>query len=150
MRVVLQRVSRASVTIRGVVKGQIGAGLLVFVGFRKGDTPAELEFLARKLTGLRIFEDDSGKMNLSATDLDAELLIVSQFTLYGDSQKGSRPSFIEAEEPVLAEALYDKFVAMLRSIRGDSKVSTGVFRAMMEVELVNSGPVTLILDKCHS
>ena len=150
MRVVLQRVSQASVTVDGVIKGQIGSGLLVFVGFRKGDTPAELEFLARKLTGLRIFEDDSGKMNLSVTDLDAELLIVSQFTLYGDAQKGNRPSFIEAEEPVKADALYDSFVRTLQNIRGDSKVSTGVFGATMQVALVNSGPVTLILDKCHS
>ncbi len=150
MRVVLQRVSRASVTVDGVVKGQIGPGLLVFVGFRKGDTSAELEFLAKKLTGLRIFEDDSGKMNLSVTDINAELLVVSQFTLYGDAQKGNRPSFIEAEEPVQAEALYNSFVEMLRTLRGEAKVRTGVFRAMMQVDLVNSGPVTLILDKCHS
>jgi D-tyrosyl-tRNA(Tyr) deacylase len=150
MRVVLQRVSRASVTVEGMVKGQIGPGLLVFVGFRKGDTSAELEFLARKLTGLRIFEDDSGKMNLSVTDINAELLIVSQFTLYGVAQKGNRPSFIEAEEPVQAEALYNSFIELLRTLRGEAKVSTGVFRAMMQVELVNSGPVTLILDKCHS
>ena len=144
MRVVVQRVKRSSVTIDGEVVGQIGPGLLILLGIREGDGDRQLEFLAEKLLNLRIFADEAGKMNRSVLDVKGELLVVSQFTLYGDCRKGRRPSFIDAARPEVAIPLYERFVARLR--QGGLEVQTGEFGAMMDVELVNDGPVTLIIE----
>ena len=144
MRVVLQRVSQASVTIEGRVAGAIGRGFCLLVGFTHGDTIAQVDWMAEKVAGLRLFADAEGKMNLSLEQVGGGLLVVSQFTLYGDTRKGRRPSFIDAAPPERAVALYDRFVAAARA-RG-LEVGAGVFQAMMEVELVNDGPVTLILE----
>jgi D-tyrosyl-tRNA(Tyr) deacylase len=145
VRVVLQRVSRARVTVDQRVAGEIGAGLLLLVGFRDDDDEAALRWMADKIVGLRIFPDDDGKMNLSVEDVGGALLVVSQFTLYGDASKGRRPSFVDAARPEIAIPLYGRFVEMLRESR--LAVSTGEFGAMMEVELVNDGPVTLVLER---
>jgi D-aminoacyl-tRNA deacylase len=145
MRVVLQRVSRASVTIAGRVAGAIGAGFCLLVGFSHRDTPAQADWMADKVAGLRLFSDADGKMNLGLGDVGGAVLVVSQFTLYGDASKGRRPSFVDAARPEVAVPLYDAFVAALRA-RGLT-VATGEFGAMMEVELVNDGPVTLILER---
>ena len=144
MRAVLQRVSRAQVTVGEEVVGTIGAGLLVFVGVAKTDTQADAEYLAAKVPGLRIFEDENSKMNLSLLDTGGAVLAVSQFTLYGDVRKGKRPSFDDAAPPQLANELYEHFVRQIR----DAGVTceTGRFQAMMQVELVNDGPVTILLD----
>ena len=144
MRAVLQRVSRAAVVIDGETVGAIERGLLVLLGVAPTDTPAEAQWLAEKTAGLRIFNDEVGKMNLSVADVRGAVLVVSQFTLYGDSRKGRRPSFIGAATPDLAVPLYEEFVNTLRSL--GLPVATGRFGAMMQVELVNDGPVTLILD----
>lgn len=144
MRVVLQRVSRASVTIDGEVVGSIGKGILVLVGIAPGDGDRQIEFLAEKILNLRIFEDDEGKMNLSLEQVAGSLLVVSQFTLYGDCRKGRRPSFIGAAAPAAAIPLYERFVHRLR--QSGTTVATGQFGAMMDVELVNDGPVTLLID----
>jgi D-tyrosyl-tRNA(Tyr) deacylase len=146
MRVVLQRVSRARVTIEGRVSGEIGQGHLLLVGFTPGDDEAALEWMARKVLDLRVFPDDEGKMNRSVQDVDGGLLVVSQFTLYGDTRKGRRPSFVHAAPPDIAIPLYERFVEILRGMsRG--LVETGEFGAMMDVELVNDGPVTLVLER---
>ncbi len=145
MRVVLQRVSRASVTIAGRVVGAIGTGFCLLVGFTHGDTAAQVDWMAEKVSGLRLFSDPEGKMNLGLADVRGAVLVVSQFTLYGDAGKGRRPSFIEAARPEVAIPLYEAFVAGLRA-RG-LEVQTGEFGAMMEVELLNDGPVTLILER---
>jgi len=145
MRVVLQRVSRASVTIAGRVVGAIGTGFCLLVGFTHGDTAAQVDWMAEKVSGLRLFSDPEGKMNLGLADVRGAVLVVSQFTLYGDAGKGRRPSFIEAARPEAAIPLYEAFVAGLRA-RG-LEVQTGEFGAMMEVELLNDGPVTLILER---
>lgn len=145
MRVLLQRVSRAEVRVDGRITGRIGTGFLILVGFTHADTDTQLTWMADKLIGLRLFGDAEGKMNLGLSDVDGAMLVVSQFTLYGDAQKGRRPSFIEAARPEAAEALYERFVAMLRE-RG-VHVETGEFGAMMDVELVNDGPVTLWLER---
>jgi D-aminoacyl-tRNA deacylase len=145
MRVVLQRVSRASVTIEGRVAGAIGPGFCLLVGFTHGDTPAQVDRMAEKIGGLRLFSDADGKMNLGLAEVGGAVLVVSQFTLYGDAAKGRRPSFIDAGRPETAIPLYDAFVAALRSRGFD--VATGEFGAMMQVELVNDGPVTLILER---
>lgn len=145
MRVVLQRVSRASVTIGGRVAGAIDRGLCLLVGYTHRDTPAEVEWMADKVAGLRVFPDPAGKMNLSLDEVGGAVLVVSQFTLYGDAAKGRRPSFVDAARPELAIPLYHAFVAALRD-RG-LRVETGEFGAMMQVELVNDGPVTLVLDR---
>lgn len=145
MRVVLQRVSRASVTVEGRVAGAIGPGFCLLVGFTHGDTPAQVDWMAEKIGGLRLFSDADGKMNLGLAEVGGAVLVVSQFTLYGDAAKGRRPSFIEAARPETAIPLYDAFVAALRSRGFD--VATGEFGAMMQVELVNDGPVTLILER---
>jgi D-tyrosyl-tRNA(Tyr) deacylase len=144
MRAVIQRVKSAEVLVDGRVSGRIGNGLLVFVGVGKGDGESDVSYLTSKLPELRIFEDTSGKFNLSLKEIGGEILIVSQFTLYGDCKKGRRPSFTEAEEPTIAKNLYDRLVAKLR----DQKISvqTGEFQAKMEVQLINDGPVTLLLD----
>ena len=149
MRAVLQRVTRARVDVAGEegnsrVAGEIGAGLLVLLGVAKPDTPADAEFLADKITSLRIFADDAGKMNRSVIDIGGALLVVSQFTLYGDTRKGRRPSFDRAASADQARALYELFVAAVR--RTGVRVETGVFQAHMAVSLTNDGPVTLILE----
>ena len=144
MKAVLQRVKRASVTVEGQVIGQIDHGILVLLGVEQGDTEQDARQLADKTVDLRIFDDADGKMNLSLADVRGSLLVVSQFTLLGDCRKGRRPSFLQAAPPELAEKLYDTFIATA-GIRGFS-IATGKFRAMMDVELVNDGPVTLLLD----
>jgi D-tyrosyl-tRNA(Tyr) deacylase len=144
MRAVVQRVSRAQVTVDGLVIGEIGRGLLVLLGVAQGDTHADAQQLADKTVQLRIFDDADGKMNLAVADVKGSILVVSQFTLLGDCRKGRRPSFIQAAPPELAEQLYEAFVAAI-GVQG-IPVQTGRFRAMMEVELVNDGPVTLLLD----
>jgi D-aminoacyl-tRNA deacylase len=141
MRIVLQRVSRASVSIAGEVRGAIGCGFCLLVGFTHGDTPAEVSWMAEKVAGLRLFSDLEGKMNLGLTDVQGALLVVSQFTLYGDASKGRRPSFIDAARPEVAIPLYEQFLAALRE-RGLT-VASGEFGADMQVELVNDGPVTI-------
>jgi D-tyrosyl-tRNA(Tyr) deacylase len=145
MRVVLQRVSRASVTIEGRVAGTVGRGFCLLVGFTHSDTGDQVDWMAEKVAGLRLFADAEGKMNLGLPEVQGELLVVSQFTLYGDSAKGRRPSFIDAARPETAIPLYERFVATLRS-RG-LQVATGEFGADMLVEIHNDGPVTLILDR---
>lgn len=145
MRILLQRVSRAEVRVGTRVTGAIGTGLLLFVGFTHTESPGALEWMADKVAGLRIFSDPDDKMNLGLTDVGGEVLVVSQFTLYGDAAKGRRPSFIDAARPEAATPLYEKFISLLRE-RG-LKVATGEFGAMMDVELVNDGPVTLWLEK---
>lgn len=145
MKVVLQRVSSASVTISGRVVGQIGAGLLLLVGFTRADDSSAVRSMTEKIVGLRIFQDDDGKMNRSVEEIDGSLLVVSQFTLYGDVRKGRRPSFVDAAPPEIATPLYEEFLRELRST--GRRVETGEFGAMMEVELVNDGPVTLILER---
>ena len=145
MRVVLQRVSRASVTIEGRVSGAIGRGFCLLVGFTHSDTGDQVDWMAEKVAGLRLFADAEGKMNLGLAEVQGALLVVSQFTLYGDSAKGRRPSFIDAARPEVAVPLYERFVAALRS-RG-LQVATGEFGADMLVEIHNDGPVTLILDR---
>src|SRR3954467_9175456 len=144
MRAVVQRVSRASVTVENVVVGQIDRGLLVLLGVTHADTEAAADYLAEKTAGLRIFEDDAGKMNLSVKDIGGAVLAVSQFTLYGDVRKGKRPSFDDAARPEQARQLYEHFVSKLRGL--GPKVETGRFQEMMQVELVNDGPVTILLD----
>lgn len=144
MKAVLQRVSRAKVTVAGETVGQIELGLLVLLGVEQGDTEADARQLADKTIQLRIFDDADGKMNLALTDVGGALLVVSQFTLLGDCRKGRRPSFIAAAPPAEAERLYELFVAAAGA--QGVKVATGRFRAMMDVELVNAGPVTLLLD----
>jgi len=145
MRALLQRVSRASVTVDGRVVGQIGRGFVVLVGVTHADTRAEAEWVAAKIAGLRVFDDEAGKMNLSLADVGGELLVVSQFTLYGDARKGRRPSFSDAAAPERAEPLVDWFVDCLR--RAGFTVATGVFGAHMDVEIHNDGPVTLLVEK---
>jgi D-tyrosyl-tRNA(Tyr) deacylase len=145
MRIVAQRVSRAIVRVDGETVGSIGPGLLVLVAFSAADGKAELAWMARKLTGLRVFPDDERRMNRSVREAGGSLLVVSQFTLYGDTSRGMRPSFTEAASPETAEGLYDLFLDALRA--EGVPVESGRFAAMMEVELVNDGPVTLILDR---
>jgi D-tyrosyl-tRNA(Tyr) deacylase len=144
MRAVIQRVTRASVRVEGAIVGEIGAGLLVLLGVATGDGEEDARFLADKVAALRIFEDAEGKMNHSVSDTQGGVLAVSQFTLLGDVRKGNRPSFMAAAPPAEASALYDRFCALLRE-KGLT-VATGVFRADMKVELVNDGPVTILLD----
>ncbi len=145
MRVLLQRVSRAEVRVGDRVAGAIGRGVLLLVGFTHADTEAQLEWMADKVVGLRLFADAEDKMNLALADVGGALLVVSQFTLYGNADRGRRPSFIDAARPETAIPLYERFVAMLRG-RG-VHTETGEFGAMMDVELVNDGPVTLWLEK---
>jgi D-tyrosyl-tRNA(Tyr) deacylase len=144
MRAVVQRVTRASVTIAGEVVGEIGDGLVVLLGVARDDTQPDADYLAEKIAALRIFEDDAGKMNLSVRDTGGGVLIVSQFTLYGDVRRGLRPSWSDAAAPEVAEPLYDYFVEKMGAC--EVPVATGSFRSMMKVELVNDGPVTILLD----
>jgi D-aminoacyl-tRNA deacylase len=145
MRAVVQRVSEARVIVHGETIGRIGKGLLVLLGIHRDDTAADIPWLADKIAGLRIFNDADGKMNVGLREVNGALLVVSQFTLYSDCQKGRRPSFIEAAPPEVAEPLYDEFVNALRAL--GVPVETGRFGADMQVELVNDGPVTLIVEK---
>ncbi len=145
MRVVLQRVRRGSVTVEGRVTGAVEQGFVALVGVTHGDTRADANLLANKTANLRVFEDDAGKMNRSALDVGAGVLVVSQFTLYADARKGRRPSFIDAAPPEIASPLVDDYAARLRE-QGVSRVEMGVFGAMMLVEILNEGPVTIILD----
>lgn len=145
MRVVLQRVSRAAVRVDGKNVGSIGAGYLALVGFTVNDGEPQLQWMAEKIVGLRLFADEEGKMNRDLKQVDGAILVVSQFTLYADARKGRRPSFVDAAPPAEATALYDLFVQEL--VARGVPVETGSFGALMEVELVNDGPVTLILER---
>ncbi len=145
MRLLLQRVSRAEVRVGGRVTGRINQGYLLLVGLTHSDTTSQLEWMAEKIAGLRLFADADGKINLGLSDVGGAVLVVSQFTLYGDSAKGRRPSFVDAARPEIAKPLYERFVALLRERA--LPVETGEFGAMMDVELVNDGPVTLWLEK---
>ena len=145
MRIVLQRVKYASVTIDGKINGKIDKGFMVLVGFKEGDEESYIKPMAEKMTGLRVFEDENEKMNLSLADVGGDILAISQFTLYADCKKGRRPSFVEAMNPQKAEDFYNKFVKICEDITG-KKVETGIFGADMKVELLNDGPVTIILD----
>jgi D-aminoacyl-tRNA deacylase len=145
MRVVLQRVSRASVTIGGRVAGSIQRGFCLLVAYTHSDTPAQVDWMAEKIAGLRLFNDAAGKMNLGLSDVGGAVLVISQFTLYGDAGKGRRPSFIEAARPELAIPLYEGFLHALRC--RNLQVAAGEFGADMQVEIHNDGPVTLILDR---
>ena len=145
MRALIQRVSRAGVTVDGRVVGKIGRGFVVLVGVTHADGRAEAEWVAAKIAGLRVFEDEAGKMNRALADVDGELLVVSQFTLYGDARKGRRPSFTDAAAPEYAEPLVDFFVQVLRE--AGFTVATGVFGAHMDVEIHNDGPVTMLIER---
>jgi D-tyrosyl-tRNA(Tyr) deacylase len=144
MRAVVQRATRASVTVDGAVIGEIEKGLVVLLGIARDDTKVEAAYLVDKISNLRIFDDEDGKMNLSVKDVNGALLIVSQFTLYGDVRRGLRPSWIDAAPPEVAEPLYDFFVRQAGTAVED--VATGKFQATMQVELINDGPVTILLD----
>jgi len=144
MKAVLQRVQSAQVLVDGRLTGKIGKGLLVFVGVGKGDGESDLTYMVSKIPDLRIFEDASGKFNLSLKEVNGEMLIVSQFTLFGDCRKGRRPSFTDAEDPALAKSLYERLIHRLKE--QGIPVQTGEFQTKMEVHLVNDGPVTLLLD----
>jgi D-tyrosyl-tRNA(Tyr) deacylase len=145
MRLLIQRVSSASVTVEGRVTGEIRHGVLVLLGVRQGDAEADARYLASRLSRLRIFNDADGKMNLSVEDVEGSALVVSQFTLHANTRKGNRPSYGHAADPELAEQLYEIFIAELRALLGTARVATGEFAAMMDVALVNDGPVTILL-----
>ena len=145
MKVVIQRVKKASVSVDGNVVGRINQGLMVLLGIHEHDTIDELKWMADKISKLRIFDDSDGKMNISVKDVGGDILLVSQFTLYGDSKKGTRPSYIEAARPEVAIPLYEKMIETLQN--EGLRVETGVFGAMMDVELLNNGPVTIILER---
>ncbi|HBG18085.1 MAG TPA: D-tyrosyl-tRNA(Tyr) deacylase [Desulfobulbaceae bacterium] len=148
MRAVVQRASRASITIDGVTTAAIGSGLVILLGIRASDTADDAKWLIDKIVNLRIFEDQDGKMNISLADTGGEMLIISQFTLYGDCRKGRRPGFSTAAPPAIAEPLYNRFIELAEE--SGIRVATGVFQAAMQIELVNDGPVTLLVDseKC--
>lgn len=145
MRVVIQRVSEASVKIEGLLKGRIGPGMLILAGFEEEDNREDLEWMVRKIANLRIFDDDQGVMNLSVSQVSGQLLVVSQFTLHASTRKGNRPSYVKAAVPDIAIPLYESFCTMLQTYTG-IKIETGEFGAHMEVQLINDGPVTIIID----
>jgi len=145
MRVVIQRVLKASVSIDATVHSSIGAGLMILLGIHETDTEKEADYLCKKIKDLRIFNDAEGKMNLSQADVNAELMVVSQFTLYADTVKGNRPSYIQAARPEKAIPLYEYFIAQVGALSG-KPIATGVFGADMQIELVNDGPVTIVID----
>lgn len=147
MKVVLQRVSKASVSVDGEVVGEIGRGHLLLVGIGDEDGEEAVEWMADKVVDLRVFADEEGRMNLSLADVDGELLVVSQFTLYGDTSKGRRPSFVHAADPDVARSLYRSFLERLEARVSTDRVRSGEFGAMMDVSLINDGPVTLILER---
>jgi len=146
VRALIQRVREGGVTINEVTHARIAKGYVIFLGIRRGDSLEDAVFLADKCAGLRVFEDPGGKMNLSLQDVLGSVLVISQFTLYADAQKGNRPSFSAAAPPEEAEPLYEEFVRRMRSLLGESRVVTGMFRAMMEVTIVNDGPVTILIE----
>jgi len=146
MKAVIQRVARGSVTIDGEVSGRIERGYVVLLGVRTGDTVDDARYLAQRTVNLRIFPDVQARMNRSIVDIEGAVLVISQFTLYADTRKGNRPSFIRAGDPEVAEALYEEYVAALRRELGDERVQTGRFAASMEVEIINAGPVTIELN----
>jgi D-aminoacyl-tRNA deacylase len=146
VRALIQRVTHAAVLIGGDNVGTIGIGYVIFLGIKQDDTGAEAEYLAYRCADLRVFEDEQGKMNKSLDDVNGEVLVISQFTLHADTKKGNRPSFVKAALPDFAEELYNRFVYTLRERLGSHRVKTGRFRAMMDVELVNSGPVTILIQ----
>lgn len=146
MKLVIQKVKKAKVEVKNKVVGEIERGYMVLLGVKRGDTEKEADYLAKKLCNLRIFEDENGKMNLSIKDVDGELLIISQFTLYGNTKDGNRPSFIEAEEPEKANELYKYFMMKCKE-NGIEKVEQGMFGKHMEVSLINDGPTTIIMEK---
>ncbi|MDD3150198.1 MAG: D-aminoacyl-tRNA deacylase [Candidatus Gastranaerophilales bacterium] len=145
MKTVIQRVKKASVTIENKIFSQINKGILVLLGIEKDDTEKEADFLVNKIANLRIFPDENGKMNLSIKDINGQILVVSQFTLTGNCKKGTRPSFDNSKEPIEANALYEKFIEKMKQEKID--VKTGKFAALMDVSLINDGPVTFILEK---
>lgn len=145
MRVLIQKVSKASVTIEGKIKSEIGNGLLILLGIENADTKEDINWLCSKIVNLRIFSDEDGKMNLSVKDVDGSLLVISQFTLHANTKKGNRPSFIKAARPDFAIPMYEGFVKTLEMVSG-KKIGTGEFGAMMEVSLINDGPVTIWID----
>lgn len=145
MRVVIQRVSKASVKVEGVITGQIQTGLLILAGFETEDTPEDLAWMAKKIAGLRIFSDSLRQMNLSLSEVQGKIMLISQFTLHAATKKGNRPSFIKAAKPDVAIPLYEQFKKMLEAT-SNTEVQTGVFGANMQVELLNNGPVTLFID----
>lgn len=147
MRALVQRVSEGAVEIEAPKYSvSIGRGMVILLGVKEGDTENDLVFIADKCSNLRIFEDENGKMNLSIKDVSGEVLIISQFTLYGDTRKGNRPNFMEAANPALAEDLYNKFVQRMKLNLGDNKIKTGIFAAMMKVKIFNDGPVTILVE----
>lgn len=145
MKAVVQRVKKAKVSVNNKIISQIGRGFLVFLGIAQNDTEKQVDWLANKIVNLRIMSDEKGKMNKSLKETNGQLLIVSQFTLYGDCRKGNRPSFTQAADPVKAEKLYNLFIKKVKSL--EVKVKSGIFGAMMEIELINDGPVTIIVDR---
>jgi len=145
MRAVIQRVTRASVTIGGKVNGRIGTGLLVFVGIEDADTIDDIQWLSNKIVNLRVFNDENGVMNISLKDVGGNILLISQFTLHASTKKGNRPSYIGASKPDIAIPIYEKMIAQLSSDLG-TKIQTGIFGADMKVELINDGPVTILMD----
>ncbi len=148
MRLLIQRVSHAKVTIGSKTVGEIGGGLLIFLGVGEGDTDQICAEMAAKASRLRIFEDEKEKMNFDVTSAAGSVLVVSQFTLYADTRKGNRPSFTGAAKPEVAKRLYEKFIREMKALIGENKVAEGVFGAMMDVELINAGPVTIWVDSC--
>ncbi len=147
MRAIVQRVSEAGVYIDTKnYKAEIGKGFVILLGIKSDDNEIDLNFIADKCSALRVFEDENDKMNLSLKDIDGEVLIISQFTLYGDAQKGNRPSFIEAAKPDIAIPLYEKFVNRMKKNLGEDKIKTGIFGAMMKVKIINDGPVTILVE----
>jgi D-aminoacyl-tRNA deacylase len=146
MRIVIQRVKEASVTINEKVHARIGQGLVVLLGIEENDQQEDVEWLCSKITRLRIFDDENGVMNVSVSDVNGEMLVISQFTLHASTRKGNRPSYIKAARPEVAIPLYEQFIAQLKSDLGASRIHSGIFGAMMDVSLVNAGPVTIIMD----
>ncbi len=147
MKALIQRVSEAGVYIdKEKYKAEIGKGIVILLGIKSDDDDSGINFVADKCAGLRIFEDENEKMNLALKDIDGEVLIISQFTLYGDAQKGNRPSFIEAAKPEIAIPLYEQFISRMKSNLGEEKIKTGIFGAMMKVKIINEGPVTILVE----
>jgi D-tyrosyl-tRNA(Tyr) deacylase len=145
MRAVIQRVTQASCTVDGNITGQIGSGFLVLVGIEYADTDEDLQWLAQKITGLRVFGDENGLMNKALSDIDGDILLISQFTLFAQTKKGNRPSFIRAAKPDKAIPMYEKMITVLETLTG-KKIATGIFGADMKISLLNDGPVTIIMD----